>query len=58
MKLTPEQESELRRLKSYFPFRIIWCEVDKAGKFSAQASRDKRQLNKSVRAGNQVAILQ
>ena len=53
---TQEQEAELKRMKAYFPFRIVWGEVvPDTQKFTAFASKDRRQLNKSLRAGNLVA---
>lgn len=40
------QQSELLRLKSYFPFRIVWGAVSASGEFVSGASKDRRQLNK------------
>lgn len=55
---TVEQERELRRLKAYFPYRIVWGEIDRNTQaFSCYASLDRRALNKSLRAGNLVATL-
>jgi len=57
MNLTKEQETEITRLKSYFPFRIIWIEINKAGEFDCFASTDRRQLNKSAKLGNAVYVV-
>lgn len=56
--LTQEQQSEMRRLKSYFPYRIVWAVINKAGEFAAYATSDKRAMNKELRAGNSVFQLQ
>lgn len=44
-------EREIARMKGYFPFRIAWGYVDAEGKNHVQASYDKRQMNKAIRAG-------
>lgn len=56
---TVEQEAELRRLKAYFPYRIVWGEIIPATQqFTARASHTRRALMASLRAGNLVATLQ
>jgi len=56
--LNEQQIAELQRLKSYFPYRIVWACINAAtNEFSAQASYDKRALNKELRAGNHVFTL-
>lgn len=56
---TEEQGNELRRLKQYFPYRIVWGEIiPDTQKFTAYASHDRRRLNKSLRSGNLVAVLE
>lgn len=56
--LTPEQEQELRRVKAYFPFRIVWgtFEEDEGGnrKFGVYADLTKRRMNKYLREGQRV----
>ena len=57
--MNEKQIEELRRLKAYFPYRIVWACINAVtGEFSAQASYDKRAMNKELRAGNQVFQLQ
>lgn len=46
---TVEQENELRRLKAYFPFRIVWGVVDENGNFTCGASTTRRELNRLLR---------
>lgn len=46
---TEAQRSELLRLKSYFPFRIVWGAVSVNGEFVCGASKDRRQVNKYAR---------
>ena len=48
---TEAQEAELRNLKAHFPYRIVWGAVDQNGTFEAQATHDRRRLNKYLRAG-------
>lgn len=56
---TPAQTEELRQLKAMCPFRIVWGRIDPLTKeFSAHTSYDRRAINKSLRAGYQVAIVQ
>ena len=55
MNLTPEQEKELRRVKEYFPYRIVWGMLNKDTKeFFCTANHTKRQMNKAVREGHTV----
>lgn len=46
---TIEQTTELKRLKAYFPFRIVWGAVSVNGEFVCAASTSRRELNKYVR---------
>lgn len=56
--LKPEQQAALLRLKSYYPFRIIWGEiVAGTDQFTAHASINARAMNKSARSGNTVVRL-
>lgn len=58
---TPEQETELRRLKSYFPFRIVWGAVNvntEPHTFECGASHTRRELNKRMRSGWLVATIE
>ncbi len=55
--LTPEQEAEMRLLKQRMPFRIVWAEVTKANVFTCYASRDRRAMNASHKAGNSIFML-
>lgn len=50
--LTREQEIELRRIKAYFPYRIVWGQINpQTGEFSAHGTLDKRAMNKAARSG-------
>lgn len=42
---TPEQEAELRRIKSYLPFRIVWGAVSESGEFAYGADHTRHRLN-------------
>lgn len=56
--LTDAQNAEMRRLKQYFPYRIVWGMFDKlTGEFSCSASYDKRAMNREARNGHTVFIL-
>lgn len=59
--LTPEQlqqaQTDMQRLKLYFPFRIVWAYLD-GGLFVAQASTSKRTMNAFVRKGYTVLVLE
>lgn len=49
----PLQVAELHRLKIYYPYRIMWGMFTKEGlEWQAYADKDKRRLNKSLRAGH------
>ena len=57
--LEPIQLAELQRLKSYFPYRIVWGMIDKeTGAWEAIASQTKRHLNKAIRDGHAIFTLQ
>lgn len=47
-------ESELRRMKSYFPFRIVWGYVGDDSKTHVHADYNKRGMNRVVRSGKAV----
>lgn len=56
---TVEQEAELRRLKAYFPYRIVWgCVNVQTNEVTYHADFNRRSLNKELRAGNLVATLE
>jgi hypothetical protein len=58
MELSNEQITELNRLKSYFPYRIIYASIDKDTKqFNASAVLNMRIPNKLSRDGHIVFIL-
>jgi hypothetical protein len=48
--------SELLRMKSYFPFRIIWGVIVN-DKLEAHADKTKRGINKALREGKLVYSL-
>ena len=54
--LTEQNNRDLDRLKQYFPFRHIWYAIVD-GEFQAQATVDKRRMNKLARAGHKVFLL-
>jgi hypothetical protein len=57
--LNNEQTQELRRLKQYFPYRIVFGVIDKeTGKFVAYTKTTKHTANKLAREGHQVFVLQ
>lgn len=49
---TAEQEAELRRLKAYFPYRIVWGAISDSGKFVMGASHTRQTLNSYLRKPN------
>lgn len=52
VQLTQEQTNEIARLKTYFPFRIVWARIHQDGTgFEVFASTTRRQMLKSVRDG-------
>lgn len=57
--LNNEQAQELRRLKQYFPYRIVFGVLNKdTGEFAAYAKLTKHTANKLAREGHQVFLLQ
>ena len=54
---TLEQETELRHMKQYFPYRIVWGAVNTNGEFVSGANTTRRQLNQYLRQGWLVATL-
>jgi len=57
---TVEQEAELRRMKAYFPYRIVWGAVNTQTTphtFEAHNSYDRRRLMAYVRKGWLVATV-
>jgi len=47
-----KMEAELKRLKAYFPFRIVWGALNpETLEFVTGANATKRQLNDYVRKG-------
>ena len=54
---TEEQESDLRRLKAYVPYRIVWGAVGPNGEFMSGADYDRRKLNRYIRQGWLVATI-
>lgn len=56
--LNEQQERELRRLKQYFPFRIVFGVIDKdTAEFSAYAKTTMRTANTLSRKGHAVFVL-
>lgn len=55
--LSGEQLAELQRLKSYFPFRIVFGVLKADGTFEAHARATRHTANKLARDGHQVFIL-
>ena len=50
--ITLPQQDEMKRLKSYFPFRIVYGAVNHAtGEFICAAVSDKRKINQLLRKG-------
>lgn len=43
--LTEAQEAELRRMKAYFPSRIVWAALGPNGEFERGASHTRRIMN-------------
>ena len=53
--LTEAQTNELKRLKAYFPYRVVFGVIDKqSGEFSAWAKTTKHAMNSQARKGNKV----
>lgn len=51
------QIAELRRLKEYFPYRVVFGALSPAGEFEANAQPTKRRAMKLAREGWHVEIL-
>lgn len=56
--MNEEQEKQLRRLKQYFPYRIVYAVVMPNGEFKTYADVTKRKMNSFLRKGYQVYTLQ
>lgn len=56
MKLTQEQREQLDMLVRHYPFRIVWCAINREGEFLTGADYNRRQINKMARLGYQVAV--
>lgn len=54
--LTKEQDAQLVRLKQYYPWRIVWGAIVN-GEFESYATTTKHRMNKYLREGHQVFIL-
>lgn len=53
------QVAEMRRVKSYFPYRIVFGVFDKeTGEFSVWAKTTKHSMNRLVREGHLVYQIQ
>lgn len=51
------QIAELRRLKEYFPYRVVFGALSPSGEFEANAQTTKRRALKLAREGWHVEIL-
>lgn len=59
IELTAEQETEMRRMKSHFPYRIIYAALHPdTGEFWASAVTSMRIPNKFARQGYAIFTLQ
>lgn len=54
--ITQKHMHEMDRLKSYFPFRIVFAIVDKDGSVDIQCRKTMRVANDAARAGKKVMI--
>ncbi len=55
--LTMAEETEMRRMKQYFPYRIVYGVVDKeTSEFRTYASATMRQANGFARNGHDVWV--
>ncbi len=55
---TAEQTEQLRKLKSYFPFRIVWGGINPQNQeFEAHADHTRAKLSNKVRKGWLVATI-
>ena len=58
MEISDSQRQELARLKSYFPYRIVWGAVNPAtGEWKASANPTMRQANDHARKGWAVVVV-
>ena len=57
MNLTKEQETQLFRLKAYFPYRIVFGVILPDGTFESYADNTKRKLNKFIKLGYSVFLI-
>jgi len=56
--LTEQHMQDAFALKRAFPYRIIWAAVDTEGNKIQGADHNKRQINKMLRLGYKVWVLQ
>lgn len=57
--LTNELKDAIERLRSFFPYRIIWlCNDQPDNKVSVYAATSKRPINRAIREGFVAAIAQ
>lgn len=57
--MTEAQINEMRRVKSYFPFRRVFAVIRKeTGKFEVHAMATLARANKLAREGHQVFIME
>ena len=53
--LTTEQENEIRRVKAYFPYRVVCGVIDKdTGEFNVYANVTRHTSNRLIREGHEV----
>lgn len=52
--LTDKQIAEVKRLKQYFPFRIVYAAISPKGEFECNTCTTKRIPNDLARKGYQV----
>lgn len=57
MTLTTEQEQELRRLKAYRPFMIVFGVIRKTGEFETYAKPTMATANRLTREGHTVLVI-
>jgi hypothetical protein len=56
--LLVQAEQEMKRLKMYFPYRVVWAAINESTKeVLTGASPTKRQPNSYARKGYQVYVL-
>lgn len=56
--IDPDLEREMRRMKAYFPFRIVWGYIGEDGKPRVLAHFNKSGMNKAARKGKTVYCLE